>query len=110
MTYFITGQQQDIELEELQAEFDEAGVSLSTREALTSFQPDYSTELALAADNEALVSHLDQLLTYGRLSEANRTQILATLTDMADNDYDAVDRVHIAILVVMTSTDYLFQY
>ena len=74
-----------------------------------SFQPDYSSELALADDPEALVDHLDLILTYGSLSDDSRTRIINILNeiDLPPGDADArQDRVQSAILLVLTSSDY----
>ena len=37
---------------------------------------DYTEELALVSDPEALVDHLDRLLTYGTMSEETRSVVL----------------------------------
>ena len=76
----------------------------------SSFQPDYSEELALADDPAALVDRLDLLLAYGALSEDMRLRIIELLgeitLDPGDME-DRRDRVDAAILMIMTSSDYI---
>ncbi len=43
---------------------------------IETYKPDYSDELALVDDPQALVNHLDNLLTGGRMSEAEKTDIV----------------------------------
>ena len=77
--------------------------------------PDYSEELALAEDPLALVQHLDDLLAYGRMSDDDVATLAAfigdiPLTNQYVDDYDGADlRVKMAVLLVMTSPDYLVQ-
>ena len=75
-----------------------------------SFIPDYSEELALADDPEALVDHLDLLLTYGTLSDDMRVRIIELLNEVTlvpGDMEDLRERVDAAILMVMTSSDYI---
>ncbi|MHA7858492.1 MAG: DUF1800 domain-containing protein [Henriciella sp.] len=81
----------------------------------TSFIPDYSDELALAADPAALVDHLDLLLTFGSTTEETKATIVTFLNDIAlenpnDPDYDGPFlRVGLGVLMMMTSPDYVVQ-
>ncbi|MEM7327225.1 MAG: DUF1800 domain-containing protein [Pseudomonadota bacterium] len=99
MTYFIFG---------LAAE-QESGADAS------SFIPNYSDELPLASDPTALINHLDLLTSYGLTTEETKTQIISfiervPLTDANDPNYDGADlRVKMAVLMMMTSPDYLVQ-
>ncbi|REL26246.1 DUF1800 domain-containing protein [Thalassotalea euphylliae] len=109
MTYFITGQQQEADMDELREEIAELGITVSEDEVRNSFQVSYRNELALVDDPAALLTHLNNLLTAGSLSPLTQERILTTMQTMANSDYEAIDIVHIAILMVMTSTDYLYQ-
>ncbi|WP_448552371.1 DUF1800 family protein [Thalassotalea montiporae] len=109
ITYFITSQQQDADFEEIVAELAELGRQVSEDEIRNSFRVTYEAELALATDAAALLNHLDTLLAAGSLSTDTRQHIISTIDTMKDSDYDDIDIVHIAILMVMTSTDYLYQ-
>lgn len=81
----------------------------------TSFIPDYTPELALADNPQALVDHLDLLLTGNSMSSETKNGIVTTvqgfpLSDPNDPTYDGpFTRVTMAILMVMTSPDYLVQ-
>jgi hypothetical protein len=73
----------------------------------------YDAELALVDDPGALLDHLDMVLTAGALSAGTRAQILEFLEAEAARDDDSAenlrDRVQIAVLLMMTSPDYLVQ-
>lgn len=79
------------------------------------FLPDYSDELALADDADALLDHLDLYLTSGNLSPETRSDIFDLLSfieitgeaDPAENG--RLDRVQLAIVLIMSSPDYLVQ-
>ncbi|MHA7873286.1 MAG: DUF1800 family protein, partial [Hyphococcus sp.] len=84
-------------------------------DARASFRPDYSAERALADNPAALVDRLDSLLTYNSMSGETRSLIIDTLENIPltydfDPDYDgALLRVQTAVLMAMTSPDYLVQ-
>ena len=81
----------------------------------SSFIPDYSDERALASDPAALVNHLDMLLASGQLTSATRNNIVQTvqaipLSNENVSNYDGqLTRIGTAVLMVMTSPDYLVQ-
>lgn len=113
MTFWAFGGQAMIPAEELEAELEEMGVPVD-REALErAFVPDYSNELALANDAALLVDHLDRLLVYDSLSEETKAAIIAALeaqpVDGPGDSEALADRVSLAVLLVMTSPDYLVQ-
>ena len=92
------------------APFDEAA-------ARRAFVPDCADALPLAGDSAALVNHLDGLLLYGSMTEATRTNLVATLdaypraaldTDTG-TDEGRQRLVAYAITLVMASPDYLVQ-
>ncbi len=72
--------------------------------------PDYSAELALANDPDALVDHLDDLLTGGALQPETRDRIVQMMNFMAGtSSANQLARVRIAIWMVMTSPEYIVQ-
>ena len=79
----------------------------------TAYRPDYSAETALAEDPDALVSRLDRILTNGQLSEVVKSRIAAVVAETPVNDAtregDLEKRVSLAILMTMTSPEYLVQ-
>jgi len=81
----------------------------------TSFIPDYTEELALADDPAALVAHLDLVLTYGTATDETKSAIESLISDFPlsnpnEPEYDGPSlRVTMAILMFMTSPDYLVQ-
>lgn len=78
------------------------------------FRPDYSQELTFANDPEALVEHLDLLLTYGSMGNVEKNRIIAALNEMpirddANQDEDLERRVHLAVQMTVTSAAYSIQ-
>ena len=79
------------------------------------FLPDYSDEIAIADDAEALVDHLGLYLTSGTLTAETRDDIsdlvsfinVSAGTDPEDNG--RLDRVRLAVVLIMSSPDYLVQ-
>ncbi|GAA4052235.1 DUF1800 domain-containing protein [Parerythrobacter jejuensis] len=73
----------------------------------------YTEELKIAHDAPALLDRLDLLLTGQQLNSNTRDTILAALNDQAvaetDDDETKLRRIHIAVLLVMVSNDYLVQ-
>ena len=116
MSYFIFGIDPNEDNEELQAFFDVAGADFEEEEALTAFQPNYDRLKAMARNPRQLVRQLDETLTYGTLSIAVKRDIVAAVSaipvtaDEEDTVEDRIDqRVRLAVLMVMTSPDYLVQ-
>ena len=66
-----------------------------------------------SGSGDLLVDHLDDLLVYDSLSEETKAAITATLEDEpVDGPGDTgalADRVSLAVLLIMTSPDYLVQ-
>ena len=77
------------------------------------FQPDFTAEINLAEDVDALVEHLNIKLTAGQLSESAKADIIdvvSTLNIDADEaDHDRRKRVQTAILMFVTSGAYAAQ-
>ncbi|MEO1474611.1 MAG: DUF1800 family protein, partial [Pseudomonadota bacterium] len=85
----------------------------SSRERNTTFNPDYTDELALADQPEALADHLDMLLTGGRMSDATKADIVNAVNAMPiddrDTDRDRERRIMSAILIAVNSPAYRVQ-
>ncbi|KZN50957.1 DUF1800 domain-containing protein [Pseudoalteromonas luteoviolacea] len=110
MTYFITGQQQEADLEELKEEFDEIGTDLNLDQALLSFKPNYARLLSVANDPTALIDQLNLLLCANQLSDQTQQSIKQVIGFIEEDEEDGfLDRVHLSILMVMSSPDYLVQ-
>jgi len=85
--------------------------------ARASFVADYGPEIALAEDPQALVDHLDTLLTHGALEDSSKAAMIELLNDVPlerqDYQYEGDDgrhaRTHFAVLMVMTAPEYLVQ-
>lgn len=77
---------------------------------LDTFVPNYSYELSIAHDGEKLIDHLDKLLTYGTMTGSTRASILKALPTLEQNEPEsAMERVTIAILMVLGSPDFIVQ-
>jgi uncharacterized protein (DUF1800 family) len=79
-----------------------------------SFHADYSAELALANDPQALIDHLDLLLTAQTMTTQTKAHIVDTLNDIpleTDTFNFSGDelRVIMGIFMTMTSADYVVQ-
>ncbi len=76
-------------------------------------QPNYAAELALADDADRLIDRVDLLLTAGRMSADTRVLIRNAVTSIAmpaTNQTTArQNRVNLAVLFTLSSSDYLVQ-
>jgi len=71
---------------------------------------DYTTEKALAVSPASLIDHLNLHLAAGAISPANRTLMTQAITSIAaTTDAGLLNRVYAAIVLVMSSNDYLVQ-
>ena len=71
---------------------------------------DYSTEKTLATDPAALVAHLNLCLASGALTPASQSLIINAITSIsAATETGLLNRIYAAVLMVMSSTDYLIQ-
>lgn len=74
------------------------------------FVPDYSAEIALAADPQALLDHLDKKLTHGNLGAASRERIVGILDVInGSSEEGRLLRAQVASVLVMTTPDYIVQ-
>jgi len=71
----------------------------------------YTTEKVLAATPSALVDHLNLYLAAGSISAANLALMTQAITTIAaTTDAGLLNRVYAAIVLVMSSNDYLVQH
>lgn len=105
MTYFIFGVQENIDLERVEEILEVEGVNFDPEDAPISFQVDYGDQLDIAEDASELVAQLNLLLTANTLTESTTARIVSTISQIAEPQ----SRVNVAILMVMTSADYLVQ-
>jgi uncharacterized protein (DUF1800 family) len=71
---------------------------------------DYTYEKGLASDPTALVNHLNLCLASGALTPSNQVLIVTAIQSIAaTTDAGILNRVYAAILLVMSSTDFLVQ-
>ncbi len=69
---------------------------------------DYTEQEALAADPDALLDNLDVLLTHGTLAPETRDRITQVLNALdADTGEGLRTRVRVAVVMVMTSPEYI---
>ncbi|MCR9271407.1 MAG: DUF1800 domain-containing protein [Hyphomonadaceae bacterium] len=80
---------------------------------IETYTPDYSDELALVDDPQALVDHLDNLLTGGRMSAAEKADIVDIISTVAirtnnpeNTAADQEDMVQTAVTLVLNSPSY----
>lgn len=68
----------------------------------------YSKQLELAADPQALLDNLDQFLTHGTLQAETRSRITELLNALgSQTDEDLLLRARVASVLVMTSPEYI---
>ncbi|MEM7220478.1 MAG: DUF1800 family protein [Pseudomonadota bacterium] len=112
MTFLIFGGVRDDEYQqELRDEvFDLGGdepLEFDADAAATAFLPNYDELETLASDPERMIDRLDALFTFGGLSVETRARILA-VTNAVPAEFAEL-RVQRAILLLMTSVDFLVQ-
>ena len=105
MTYFIAGLQQNVDIDEIEDEIEAEGLDLDADDAPTSFLVTYELALNYANDANALVDYLNLLLTGNQISQQTVGRIVETISNLTEPE----QRVKIAVLMMMTSADYLVQ-
>jgi len=89
-----------------------AGAGTSTG-GLRDIQPDYTAELALANDPDALLDRVSLLLVAGQMSQTTRTRIRTAITSVnigtTNPTADRRNRVSLAIYLTMASPEYILQ-
>ncbi len=75
------------------------------------FVPSYADELALVDTPEALLDKLDLVLMSGRMRQATRDRILNAMNAVESSDPEVarLRRVHVAVLMAVTSPEFLVQ-
>lgn len=110
MTHFIFLNNEQFDIEEINQFFAKKKININTSQALESFVANYQREITLLDDPQALLSHLDVLLTHGKLSNSTKQHIIDVLTPLnKSSEQEKRYQVQIAILMIMTSPDYLIQ-
>jgi len=78
------------------------------RNAPQAYLADYAAETALAEDANALLDHLDLLLTHGRLADDTRQTIIAALDEIPPTREELLlARAQLASVMVMTAPEYI---
>jgi hypothetical protein len=76
-------------------------------------QPDYSAEVALASDPDALIDRVSLLMVAGKLTQTTRTRIRTAIASVpigtTNPDADRRNRVYLAIYLLMASPEYILQ-
>jgi uncharacterized protein (DUF1800 family) len=76
-------------------------------------QPNYSAEIALAHDPDALIDRINLLLTTSPLSQASRLKVRNAVASVpigtTNPDNDRRNRVYLAIYLLMASPEYILQ-
>ncbi|WP_281557487.1 DUF1800 domain-containing protein [Thalassomonas sp. RHCl1] len=108
ISFFIQGDMDSEEYSQEYAEFVEVdNINLDPGPATSSFAADYSDEIALADNAATLVAHLNTLLAAGSLSTSSSERIITAIN--AIDAEDKAQRVETAILMIMTSPEFLVQ-
>ena len=81
-----------------------AGIDPNFLPAPQILEPDYTAELAIIEDTNAVIDRLDMVFAYGTLKDETREIIRATLEDWP---IAAERRLWSAIYIVMTSPEYM---
>jgi len=112
---FILADRDERDLQRIKDRLARYEVDLPAAPGVNAWIPDYANELALLETPGALVDRLDRLLTAGAMSEETRAALIEFLEAEGAEDSDEtpaserLDRVQFAVLLVMTSPDYLVQ-
>lgn len=113
MTFWAFGGLDMLDPGEIEAELTELNIPFDSEEVARAWRPDYSAEIALANNPAALLDRLDRTLTYGTLSSETRASIESAVSQIPLDDEDdwggRALRAQLAVLLIMTSPDYLVQ-
>ncbi len=115
MSAFINGYIREVNVEQLALRLAEEGIALDASRAPTSFIPDYTALIQRAENPTELLDYLDELLCYGTLSAATEQAIIQGLTEIPiragtrELREGRTIRAKLAVLLLMTSPDYLVQ-
>lgn len=110
---FVLEDLDDRDVGRIQDKLNRYNVDLPAAPGVNAWVAQYAEELALVSDPQALLDHLDLVLTAGALGEDTRALIVEFLEAEAASGNDAPedlrDQVQIAVLLIMSSPDYLVQ-
>jgi uncharacterized protein (DUF1800 family) len=115
MAFFIASGTANTDTQQLEEDINQDNrINMDFSQADQSFLPDYTTEIELAAEPESLLEHLNILLLSGNMSQGTQENILAAISAVPIDDEQTrteqlTVRVELAILMLMTSPDYLIQ-
>ena len=114
MRWMINADKFEEDFFELEDAFMEEMIDLDADGYFTAFVPDYNSELTMATQPTVLVDHLNLLLTANRLKPATKTFIsnaigLIPLSNDGSYLFGADQRVKLAILMILSTPDYLIQ-
>lgn len=112
MTYFVTRREGEWGHQEM-IDFIGQGYPVDETAAPRAYVAGYETEMALAHAPEDLADHLNALLVEGQMTNTTRQIVIDAVNNIPlddPNDQDARRyRVEMAVMITMTSTDYLVQ-
>lgn len=110
MSFYIFSENRIIDTTSVQDFINEEGVTLDASDATKSFLANYQAEMALIDDTDKLIEHLDLLLMFGTLSDTTRSHISSILNNLSVEEEDEKRyKIQLAVMLVMTSPDYLIQ-
>ena len=112
ITFFARGGTREADLEFYQEVSDTVGVDFDPRLAQESFVPNYSDLSAMAEEQVMLLDRVDLLLTANQLSQETKETLIDYIeaVPLADDSSESKEvRAALAVILVMTSTDYLIQ-
>jgi uncharacterized protein (DUF1800 family) len=108
---FVLQDENDRDLQRIRDKLANLRADLPAEPGVNAWVASYNTELGLLDTPNALLDHLDLVLTAGTLSEGTRALVLEFLEDESTEDTPEArrDQVQMAVLLIMTSPDYLVQ-
>ncbi len=110
MTAFISEGAQNRAENNITAILTDEGIPFDIEAVKVSFRPNYDFEFDLATDATALVDRIEAVMTYITLSPETKAGIVDAVEAITiDSVESQAFSVHLAILLVMTSPDYLVQ-
>ena len=112
---FILQDRDERDLQRIRDKLNRFDVNLPASAGVNAWVARYSDELALLDTPDALLDRLDLLLVSGALSNETRELVLdylqneASATEGEATREERIDRVQFAVLLILTSPDYLVQ-
>ena len=75
----------------------------------TDVRADYSPELAVAGNADALIDRVNRCLMYGTMSTEMRNDVRTAINSIAMTGNGSTNRVRTAVLLTLASPEYLAQ-